>query len=176
MNVYDLMIDRATKEPSPVFVLPHFAGAATPYMDTAAQGAIVGLNINTKPEDIIKGVIEGITFEIMLNLERLAAAGVEVDELMTVGGLAKSETFLQLKADIMGKKITTLNLSEAGTLGVSILAGTACGIYKNLDEAVSRLVKKKKTFYPDPRQNEFYREKFETYKKLYPAVKSLRQI
>lgn len=65
VNVYDLMINRARQEPSSVLVLPHFAGAATPYMDPASTGAIVGLTIDTRPDDIVKGLLEGITFEIM---------------------------------------------------------------------------------------------------------------
>ena len=178
VNVYDLMIDRAINIPAaaeaaPVFVLPHFAGAATPYMDTAAQGAIIGLNINTRPEAIIRGILEGMTFEIMVNVERLALAGVTVDELVAVGGLARSDAFLQLKADMMGKKVTTLHVSEAGTLGVAILAGTACGVYKDLDDAVEKLVRKKIVFYPDDRLHDQYLEKFETYKRMYPAVNSI---
>jgi xylulokinase len=173
VNPYEHMISKATKNPSPVFVLPHFAGAATPYMDTQAQGAMIGLNINTTSEDIFKAVLEGITFEMMVNVERLAEAGVIVDELMTVGGLAKSELFLQLKADMMGRKVTTLNISEAGTMGVAMLAGAAAGIYGNLEVAVERLVKKKREFYPDPVLHAHYQERFATYRKIYPAVKGI---
>jgi xylulokinase len=173
MNPYEHMISKATKKPSPVFVLPHFAGAATPYMDTQAQGAMIGLNINTTSEDIFKAVLEGITFEMMVNVERLAEAGVAVDELMTVGGLAKSEVFLQLKADMMGRKVSTLRISEAGTMGVAMLAGTAAGVYGNLGEAVARLVKKKREFCPDPVLHAHYQERFAIYRKIYPAVKGI---
>ncbi|NJD04754.1 MAG: hypothetical protein FIA99_19625 [Ruminiclostridium sp.] len=173
INIYDLLIDKASKRPSEVFVLPHFAGAATPYMDTAAKGAIVGLNINTRAEDIIKAILEGITFEMMVNVEKLDDAGVEVKEIRAVGGLAKSEHFMQLKADMMGKKVSTLHISEAGTLGVAILAGTASGVYKSLEDAVDMLVKVKKEFYPDGRIHEIYKEKFETYKRIYPAIKNI---
>lgn len=173
INPYDLLIEKATPVPSDIFVLPHFAGAATPYMDTGSKGAIVGLNINTKAEDIIKAVLEGITFEIMVNVERLEEAGVKVEELRVVGGLAKSDLFLQLKADMMGKKVTTMQVSEAGTLGVAILAGTASGVYANTEEAVRKLVKTKKEFYPNQTLHDIYMEKFQTYKKIYPAVKSI---
>lgn len=173
INIYDYLIEKASKGPSEIFVLPHFAGAATPYMDTAAKGAIVGLNINTKPEDIIKAILEGITFEMMVNIEKLDDAGVKVEEMRVVGGLAKSDPFLQLKADMMGKKVTTLNVSEAGTLGVAILAGTASGVYKSLEDAVGKLVKKKKEFYPDEKLHDIYTEKFQTYKRIYPAVKNI---
>ena len=173
IDIYQFLIEKAAKDPSPVFVLPHFAGAATPYMDINAKGAIIGLNINTKPQDIIKAILEGITFEMMVNVERLGEAGVMVDEIRAVGGLAKSELFLQLKADIMGRKVVSLKVSEAGTLGVAILAGTACGIYKSIEDGVERLVKKKKEFYPNDRLHEIYKEKFETYKRIYPAMKSI---
>ena len=171
VNVYDLMIGQAAPGPSSVRVLPHFAGAATPYMDTTAKGAILGLTINTKPEDLLKGILEGITFEMMLNVEKLELAGVFIDELLAVGGLAKSPVFLQLKADMMGKKITTLQEPEAGTIGVAILAGTASGLFKNTDEAVARLVRKKTTFYPDSALHNVYQDKFTVYKKLYKAIK-----
>lgn len=173
VNVYSLMIEKTLKVPSHVFVIPHFAGAATPYMDTNAVGAIIGLNINTKAEDIFKAILEGITFEMMVNVERLSEAGVKVHEMRVVGGLSKSDVFLQLKADMMGRKVTTLNISEAGTLGVAILAGAACGVYKSLEDAVEKLVRKKKEFYPDSKMYNIYREKFEIYKKIYPAMKSI---
>lgn len=175
INIYDYMIGKAAKAPSPVFVLPHFAGAATPYMDTKAQGAIVGLNIDTKSEDILKAILEGITFEMMVNVDRLSDAGIQVDELMAVGGLARSDAFLQLKADMMGKKVTTLNISEAGTMGVAMLAGTAAGLYGNLEAAVERLVKKKREFLPDPVLHALYQEKYATYQRIYPAIRHIYQ-
>lgn len=173
MNIYDLLIEKAPKDPSKLFVLPHFAGAATPYMDTDAKGAIVGLDIGTKSEDIIKAILEGITFEMMVNTEKLSEAGVGIEEIRAVGGLAKSDIFLQLKADMMGRKVTTLNISEAGTLGVAILAGTASGVYRNVEDAVEKLVKVRKEFYPDEKLHALYKDKFEAYKKIYPAVKSI---
>ncbi len=173
VSVYDLMIEDGLKGSGEIFVLPHFAGAATPYMDVSAKGAIVGMNITTGPKDILRGILEGITYEIMVNVERLNNAGVLIDDIRAVGGLSKSESYLQMKADMMGKKISTLNVSEAGTLGAAILAGTAYGIYKNIPEAVNALVKKNREFLPDMKQHEYYREKFDTYKKLYPAVRSI---
>jgi len=174
VDVYELMINRATATPAPVLVLPHFAGAATPYMDAGAKGAILGLSIETRPGDIIKGILEGITFEIMLNLERLETAGVVVDELLAVGGLARSASFLQLKADMMGKRITVLDIPEAGTVGVAMLAGMASGVYGNVTEAVAGQVRRSRSFFPDPYLHARYRERFEMYKNLYEALKRFR--
>jgi xylulokinase len=172
-ELYDLLIERASDKASEIFILPHFAGAATPYMDTESKGAIVGLNINTRAEEIIKAILEGITYEIMVNVDKLKESGIDIKELRAVGGLSQSDKFLQLKADMMGCQVSTLQISEAGTLGVAILAGTACGIYKDIDDAVKCLVKKKKEFYPNPKNNEIYKEKFEIYKRIYPLVKKI---
>jgi len=173
INVYDVLINRASKVNTDVFVLPHFAGAATPYMDPQAKGVVVGLNINTSREELVKAILEGITFEMMVNLECLDNAGIKVNELRAVGGLAKSDYMLQLKADMMGKKIVSLNISEAGTLGVAILAGAASGVFKSVEDAVEKLIKVKKEYFPDEKAHQAYREKFRTYKKIYPAFKSV---
>ncbi len=172
-NVYDVIIDNSSSNPTDIFVLPHFAGAATPYMDTHAIGAIVGLQMNTTRAQFARALLEGMTYEMMINMERLNQSGLEVSELRAVGGLAKSEKLLQLKADMMGKKFVSLHVSEAGTLGAAILAGTASGIYSSLEQAVSTLVRVKKEYYPEPAIHSIYQEKFECYKKIYPAIKSI---
>lgn len=170
VNVYDYIIEQASPEVCPVFVLPHYAGAANPYMDNDAVGAIFGLSINTTDRDIAKGILEGVTFEMVRNTDALSEAGIEINELRAVGGLAKSDPFLQLKSSVMGRRIVTLEISEAGTLGVAILAGVASGIYKNPEDAVSQLVRIKRVFEPDEALHAQYAEKYETYKRLYPAV------
>jgi len=173
VDVYDLLIDKAVDYPTDVYILPYFAGAGTPYMDTEAKGAVIGLKLDTSREEIIKAVLEGITYEMMLNLECLDRAGVRLDELRAVGGGAKSGYWLQLKADMMGKRIVSLNVSEAGTLGVAMLAGTASGVYSSLDDAVERLVKVKQVYYPDEEKHRIYQGKYLVYKNIYPHIKSI---
>lgn len=172
-NVYDIMIDKSMDGPSDLFLLPHFAGAGTPYMDTYSRGAIAGLSINSTRSNIIKSILEGINFEMLVNSECLEGAGIDIEELRVVGGLAKSENFLQLKSNIMGKKVVSLNISEAGILGVAILAGTACGIYTSVEAAVAELAKPKKEFYPDFKIHNIYMEKYAKYRKMYYVMKEM---
>ncbi len=172
-DVYDLIIEKAVDYPTDIYILPHFAGAGTPYMDTESRGAVIGLTMETKKGEIIKGILEGITYEMMINLQCLEDAGIQIQELRAVGGGAKSEFWLQLKANMLGKKIVSLNISEAGTLGVAMLAGTAAGVYDDLDSAAAKLVKQKQKFYPDDKQHQIYKEKFEVYKNVYPNVKKI---
>jgi sugar (pentulose or hexulose) kinase len=121
----------------------------------------------------LKSILEGITYEMMVNLEGLEKAGITVRELRAVGGLAKSERFLQLKANMMERKVVTLKVSEAGTVGTAILAGTACGAYDSVKSAVKSLVRTKRAYSPDSRHRAIYRRDFERYKRVYAAAKGI---
>ena len=76
--------------PTGLLVLPYLAGAATPYMDSGAKGAIVGLTLATKGRDIYLACMEAVAYEMRVNMERLAASGVRFDRLVATGGGAKS--------------------------------------------------------------------------------------
>ena len=172
-NVYELLIEEMSPEANDLFMLPYFAGAATPYMDYRSKGALVGMTLETTKPDIVRALLEGITFESMVNVEHLEHAGVSIRELVATGGLASSRPFLQMKADMMGRPIHTIASDQAGTMGVAMLAGVAAGIYGSVEEAVAAIVKKGDTFEPNPERRKRYLDKYETYKRIYPAVKQI---
>ena len=120
--------------------MPHFTGSGTPTLDLNAKGAILGLTLSTTKSDLVKAVLERISFEIKHNLDLLALAGVEINEIRAIGGGAKSEKWLQLKADIFGKNVVALDVSEGVCMGAAILAGTAIGKYNSVREAVQTLI------------------------------------
>ncbi|MGE5605419.1 MAG: FGGY-family carbohydrate kinase [Bacteroidota bacterium] len=173
VSVYALLDAKASREPTGLLVLPHFTGTGTPYMDTWAKGAIVGLSLDVTPPMLYRAFLEGVTYEMLLNIECLEAAGVYIQELRAVGGGAKSNFWLQLKADVIGKKIVALNINEAGTTGTAIIAGTATGVYKSMDEALQWLVKPKKEFYPTDGYHQIYAGYYQKYKRMYQAVKEI---
>jgi xylulokinase len=172
-NVYAILDQKALKSPTDILVLPHFAGAGTPRMDTCSKGAVVGLGFDKGSSHLYRALLEGITYEMLYNIECLEEAGMTVNELRAVGGGAKSELWLQIKADIMGRRIVTLDVDEAGTLGTAILAGVATGVYKSLESAVDALVRVKNEYYPDGKNHDIYMENYMRYKKLYGAVKEI---
>lgn len=174
VSVYKILDRKAAKEkPAPILVLPHFSGSGTPYMDPCSAGAIVGLTLDTTGPQIYRSILEGINYEMRYNLECLEKCGIVVNSLRAAGGGAKSDLWLQIKADIMGRKIEVMEMEEAGTLGTAMLAGVAAGIYPSLESAVGKLVKVKKEFYPDTRAHKVYNEYYDSYKRLYQAVKSI---
>ena len=175
-DAYEVIINKARKEPSALFVLPHFTTTGTPYFDPYSRGLILGLGLQTTKSDLIKAILEGITWEIKLNLELLSKAGVKISELRAIGGGAKSSLWLQLKADMYGKKLLSLNTSEAACLGVALLAGVAIGEYNSLEEAVRTTIRVRKVFTPDLGRQKEYQERLKTYLKLYPLVKGLKPL
>jgi len=173
MDVYEMMIGLATSGPSPVMVLPHFTVTGTPWLDPYAKGAVLGLTLGTTKGDIIKAMLEGVTFEMRLNLDCLQQAGVEVEQLRAIGGGARSPTWLQLKADIFNRPVLALSVSEAACLGAALLAGAAIREYSDVAEAANQMVRVTKTYEPDPQMAARYDERFEIYRRMYPTLRDL---
>jgi xylulokinase len=172
-DVYDILIQKISKDPSSLFILPHFTTTGTPYFDHHSRGAFLGLTLSTTKPEITRAILEGISYEIRLNIELLAQSGIPVQEIRAIGGGAKSETWLQIKADLFGRKLVSLNVSEAASLGVALLAGWAVGEYKSLAEAVQQTVKIKRTFIPNLKNKKIYDRKFQIYQQIYPLLKEL---
>lgn len=162
-----------TTRPSGLLVLPHFSGAATPYMDAESRGAIIGLTTDTTSTDIYQGLMEGVTYEMLLNMERLMESGIEISTIRATGGGALSTIWLQMKADILNRPVISLGAAQSGTLGCIMLAGVACGIYESIDEAEEILVHVKETYVPNREKHKQYMVLYQKYKKIYGAVKDI---
>ncbi|MEX0680215.1 MAG: FGGY-family carbohydrate kinase, partial [Balneolales bacterium] len=106
-SAYEYLLKAMSDTPSGLMVLPYFTPSGTPYFDTRTKGAIFGLRLSTGRGELIRALLEGVAFEMRLNLEILGNSGYQISEFRAVGGGAKSETWTQLKADVMDKKITT---------------------------------------------------------------------
>lgn len=170
---YDLILEEAPAGPTSLFVLPHFSGSGTPWLDTTSHGAILGLTLSDNRSTVAKAILEGLTFELKINLDVVQSGGTYITGLHAVGGGAKSALWLQLKADICNIPLCVPKVTEAACLGAALLAGTATGIYKNLPDAVSQTVQIKQHIIPSPLSTKSYNSRFETYQKIYPLLKQL---
>ena len=160
-------------EPTGMLVLPHFAGAATPYMDTGSKGAILGISAASTVSDIYRACMEGVVYEMLLNVELLKESGTGFDCMHATGGGARSEVWMQMKADVLNLPIVALETADAGTVGSAMLTGIAIGCFKDLDDAAKYMVQKKKIYVPNLEMHEKYMSVYQRYKKLYDAVRPL---
>ncbi|MCQ2431818.1 MAG: carbohydrate kinase [Clostridia bacterium] len=172
-SAYQLLDQMIPKDPTDILIMPHFSGSATPYMDMQSKGAVFGLSLETTKGDFYRATMEGVTYEMMLNLEMLRSGGINVKALNAVGGGSRSSVWMQIKADITGLPVNTLENPEAGAIGCIMLGAVAKGRYKNLEEAASNLVRIKKTYEPNEAVHARYAEQFEKYKRIYDAVKTV---
>lgn len=170
------LLDGSVKDaPTGILILPHFSGAANPYMDTGSKAAVLGLTLEHTRADLYKAMMEGVTYEIMTNICHLEAEGVPMDSLFATGGGASSPVWLQIKADILGRPITALNAKEVGACGTCMLCAVALGEYADLKEAKKAFVKVGKTYVPNPERESKYRDYYRTYRKIYEAVRPLTE-
>lgn len=167
------MLEEQSESPTGLLVLPHFAGAATPYMDSESKGAIIGLTTATTNADIYRACMEGVVYEMMLNMEHLKKSGVHFREIYATGGGAHSEVWMQMKADALNLPITALKTVDAGTVGSAMLTGIAMGCYRDLEDAAKHMVKKVKIYEPREEMHERYMSVYEKYRGVYQAVRPL---
>ncbi len=172
-NVY-AELDRAVEDkPTGILVLPHFAGAATPYMDNDSKAAFVGITLETTKLDLYKALMEGTSYEMLLNFNTMKAFTGEISQIKATGGGATSNVWLQIKADILNTEITALSCKEVGAAGTAALAGVCVGAYENLKWATDKMSSARKVFEPNAENCAIYAELFSKYKNLYKAVKGL---
>jgi len=174
---YDLILADAPDSPTNVFVLPHFAGSGTPWLDTASKGAFLGLTFAANRATLGKAILEGLTFELRVNLDLLKEGGVAIHELHAVGGGARSPLWLQLKADICGVPLRVPEVTEAACLGAALLAGVGAGVYSDLHSAVRQTLRFKGRLEPHPGNASAYEARYKVYVGIYPTlIPLLRQM
>lgn len=172
-NVYAELDRKTGDKPTGILVLPHFAGAATPYMDNDSKAAFVGITLETTKIDLYKALMEGTSYEMLLNFNTMRAQTGEIDEIRATGGGATSDVWLQIKADILDTEITALSCKEVGATGTAALAGVAIGVFDGLKTSVSDMVKVRKVFEPREDNRKAYSSLYKKYANLYNAVKGL---
>jgi xylulokinase len=172
-DAYDLILAEAPAGPTGLMVLPHFSGAGTPLLDVHSRAAILGLTFATTQAEIAKAILEGLTYELRLNLELLRDAGIRLDMLHAVGGGARSEVWLQMKADICQVRLRVPQITEAACLGAAILAAVGARLEPDVASCVDHAVRCDRIIEPRREQARRYDRRYELYRKLYPALRPL---
>jgi len=172
---YDRIIESASPDPSKVVLLPHFGPTGTPHFDAHGVGVIFGLTLSTSRAEVLRAFLDGITYEMKWNLEILKQAGFQLTNLRAVGGGAKNEKWMQIKADILGIPLTTMKVTEATCMGAALLAAHGAGIM-NLEKSINSWAVPIRTFQPKEEFHSFYDQRFRLYKEIYEALDKARKI
>jgi xylulokinase len=171
-DIYADLIAEIPDGPSQVMVLPHFAITGPPEFISDSAGVIAGLKLETRRGEVLKGILEGLTFYLKECVDALPPTGISVDEYRAVGGGSKSDAWIQVCADILGRPFIRPVITEAGALGAAIIAGVGSGIFPNYQAAVQAMVHLDRHFEPDIARHQHYAERYELYRQLGPLVRN----
>ena len=126
-------------------VSPNMRGSVMPNNDPALRGGVYGIDLRHTRAHFARAVMESIACLLRQYLECL---GLSINEVVSVGGGAKSRLWREIKADITGKRIVTLENKETGCLGTAIYAGVGAGIYESVEAASADLLRVKDAVLP----------------------------
>ena len=174
VDSYILMNQEAEKSPigaNRLIFLPYLMGERSPLMDANARGAFIGLSAIHTRRDLMRAVMEGVSYALRESLDLLDEMKVLPESIFACGGGAKSPLWRQMMADIFHMPVKTVRNTEGPALGAAILAGVACGLYKTIPEAAEAMIAEKDAMLPDAERSEKYDRIYAIFKGLYPQLK-----
>ncbi len=168
--IYPTLFAEISNDVSRVVVLPHFSTMGPPDFVADSRGVIAGLRLDTSRGDILKGILEGVTYSLKEVVDSLASTPIHIKDYRAVGGGSQSDIWVQTCADIFGQPIIRPEITEAGALGAAIIAGVGAGIFDDFAQGVDNMVRLERTFEPDPDRHERYQARFQQYRQLWPLL------
>lgn len=177
ISVYQRLAEKVKElpqKPTELYFLPHLVGSCTPYNNPAARGSIYGITPYTTRAELYKAAYECIAYEFSQLCGLLGRMAGDFDVVRMSGGGARSEFTVQLRSDNSGKTIECLETDEAPALGVAILAGTAIGEFRDLEDGLGKNVRISRTVIPDPEMKENYSGARDMYRRLYESLAPVR--
>ncbi|MBQ4289700.1 MAG: xylulokinase [Clostridia bacterium] len=156
-----------------VWFLPYLMGERSPVNDASARGAFVGLSMDTSRADLVQAVLEGVSFGLREILDVGRGLGLEIGSATLCGGGAKSALWRTILASVLNLRLELPEIEEGPGYGAAMLAMVGCGAYPSVCACAEALVRTKGVTEPDPELAARYAERYQTYRKLYPATKEL---
>lgn len=158
--------ERIPERPGRLLMVPALAGERTPTWDATARGAVVGLDLDVDAADLALAIYEGTALGLGDNFGRLQEVLGDLSPVRSVGGGSKSESWTQIKADVLGVPVTVPRLGHGAAAGAAMLAGMATGLWPDEGSARALVAEEGSTFEPDPEMTGKYAERLELYRDL----------
>jgi xylulokinase len=175
-TAYDELMKEAEQSPAGaqgLFWLPYLMGERTPHLDATARGGWIGLTNSHRRADLIRAIIEGVSYSQRDCLDIVAGLGVPLNSVRASGGGAKSPFWRQLLADILGKRVVTLETQEGSAYGAALLALAGTGEYSSVPDVCRNTVRETESVSPRTAESAYYGKAHGVYKALYPALKGI---
>lgn len=156
-----------------VVYLPYLTGERSPWWNTRARGAFVGMSAETSREHMLRAVLEGVAMNLQLIREDISRVIPFSSEINIIGGGAKGGVWRQIIADVLQTIVRkTVTSDEATNFGAAIIAAVGVGLFPSFSAAKS-LVKIDSVNQPNAAYADLYSEKLEIFRDSYLALKSI---
>lgn len=156
-----------------VFFLPYLMGERSPINDTNARGTFIGMTMDTSRADLVQAVLEGVAFAIRDSVEVARSLGIEINSSKICGGGAKSALWKRIFANVLNCELEVPVSEQDPGMGGAMLAMVTCGEYSDVKSCCDKLVSVASTIKPEPELVAKYEARYQQFKKIYPAVKTL---
>lgn len=155
---------------------PYIVGERTPYVDSDIRGSFIGIDTSHRLEHFARAVLEGITFSLRQSQELMTEiTDRQFDRIISVGGGARNQDWLEMQANIFDTPVVTLSAEEGPGAGAAMIAAVGLGWFKNFEECAEVFVNYSSPIYPSDEQVEKYNQIYDRYKQVYPATKPICQ-
>ncbi len=149
-------------------------GRRTPDADQSLKAAVMNLNLGTKAPHIFRALVEAICFGSKKIVDRFTDEGVEIKEVVGIGGVAKKSPFImQTLSDVLNMPIKIAVSEQAPALGAAMYAAVAAGIHSDIHEAIEAMGNGfETTYHPIAANVEIYKTLYKKYEALGNFIES----
>ncbi|WP_026699690.1 xylulokinase [Salibacterium aidingense] len=154
---------------------PYLDGERTPHADAAIRASFIGVDSSHTKKDFVRAVMEGITFSLKESVEIFRESGKTIDTIISIGGGAKNDTWLQMQADIFDATIVKLKSEQGPGVGAAMLAAFGSGGFSSLQECADVFIEEDRVFQPRPQEVAAYKELFQIYQQVYSRTAAINE-
>jgi len=173
---YDALMAEAAQAPAGsqgLFWLPYLMGERTPHLDATARGGWIGLTASHTRADLIRAVIEGVSYSQRDCLDIVETLGVPVNSVRASGGGAKSPFWRQVLASVLGRRVVTLETQEGSAYGAALLALAGSGEHGSVEDVCRVAIRETNSVAPSDGEAAVYQKGHVVYQALYPALQPI---
>lgn len=174
VDAYELLSQEAEKAlpgAEGLIFLPYLTGERTPHADPYARGVFFGVTLKHRKNELVRAVMEGVTFGMRDSFEIIAEMGIPVREVRAIGGGARSALWRKIQAAVYKVPLSLLLVDEGPAFGAALLAGVGNRAFRSVEEACQKAVKVVERIDPDPEWVKLYENIYGVYRDLYPALR-----
>jgi xylulokinase len=152
---------------------PYLMGERTPYLDSNARAALVGLTASHTRGHVIRAILEGVAFSMQDTFTIFREMKLPVKSIRLGGGGARSQLWRQIQADVYGREVERVEAEEGAAYGAAILAGVGAQTWPSVDAACDEVIKVRERTSPNPMGAAAMAVNYAHYRRIYPALKSI---